>query len=443
MKKTLLIASLILIVIPKTTLAKERVSLGYIYNSSITHSQIVENTNNSVNVVAPTCFDLNSNGRLTINNLINKDFIEEMHSKNISVTPFLSNHWSKRRAKKALDNPKPLIKDIVEAVLEYNLDGINVDIENLPIEYRDKLTNFVELLRNELPRDKTLSVAVAANPEKLKSTWIATYDYEKLAQNSDYLILMAYDEHCQGGAPGAVASIDFVKKSIESILEEVSKDKVVLGIPLYGRFWKEGEDYGGEAIVIGCVENIIKKFRIVPNFDTKTMTPTLKFEIDEVYKNAYVNGRYLESGVYNVWYENENSIKAKLKLINEYNLLGAGLWALDNESKSFWNYYKEALNETEYESESEIRIRKRMDSYSRIIKLKDVQINITRLWKNDFIKSIQKKHIERFNEASKEKHKIVCALFEDFEKFKIVKVKKLLLKNYSKETIRLREKLCA
>lgn len=88
------------------------------------------------------------------------------------------------------------------------------------------------------------------------------------------------------------------------------------------------------------------------------MTPKLKVEIDEIRTNAFVNGRYLETGIYNIWYENENSIKAKLKLINKYNLLGAGLWALDNESKAFWEYYKDALNETEYESEDEIRIRK-------------------------------------------------------------------------------------
>ena len=424
MKKAMLIASLIIIAIPTSTLAKERLSIGYIYNSSITHSQIVENTKESVNVVSPTSFDLDSNGRLVVNSLMNKEFIAEMHEKNIKVTPFLSNHWERKKAKKALDKPEKLVEDIVNAVNEYDLDGINIDLENLTSGYRNKLTTFMELLREALPSDKTLSIAVAANPEKLETTWVAAYDYEKLAQCTDYLILMAYDEHCQGGSPGPVASIDFVEKSIKVVLENVSKDKLVLGIPLYGRFWKDGEEYGGEAIVIGCVENIIKKYRNVPEFDTQTMTPKLKVEIDEIRTNAFVNGRYLEAGVYDIWYENENSIKAKLKLINKYNLLGAGLWALDNESKAFWEYYKDALNETEYESEDEIRIRKRADAYAKIIKVKPIEIKINIPWKRTKLEVISTRDISNFKELAEKKYKIIEAI-EINESLKLVKDKKI------------------
>lgn len=443
MEKKLIMAVLMLIVMPATTFAGERISLGYIYNSSLTHSQIVENTKDSVNVVAPTCFDLKSNGRLSINSLITKDFVEEMHSKNISVTPFLSNHWARKSAKKALDNPELLASDIVLAIEEYNLDGVNVDIENITIDYKDKLTNFVKILREKMPSGKTLSVAVAANPENLESTWIATYDYENLAKYADYLMLMAYDEHCQGGAPGPVASIDFVEKSIQNILEKVSKDKVVLGIPLYGRFWKEGAETGGEAIVIGCVENIIKKFKIVPFFDETTMTPVLKVEIDDVFKNAFVNGRYLEAGTYNIWYENENSIKAKLKLINKYNLLGAGLWALDNENENFWNFYKDYLNETKYESENEIRIRKRKEAYKKIVKIKPIVIKYEMPCEKHGINAFKEETINEFKNLATKRYDILECFDEKFYKFSVVKVRKLLLKTYSEKHINLKQRICA
>lgn len=442
MKKAILIASLIVLAIPTTSLAKERLSIGYIYNSSITHSQIVENTKNSVNVVSPTCFELNSNGRLVVNSLMNEEFVKEMHEKNIQVTPFLSNHWGRKKAKKALDNPEKLVEDIVNAVNKYDLDGINIDIENLTSGYRNKLTEFMRLLREAFPSDKVLSIAVAANPEKLETTWVAVYDYEKLAEYSDYLILMAYDEHCQGGSPGPVASIEFVEKSIQVVLEKVSKDKLVLGIPLYGRFWKDGEEYGGEAIVIGCVENIIKKYKNVPEFDLKTMTPKLKVEIDEIHTNAFVNGRYLEAGLYNIWYENENSIKAKLKLINKYNLLGAGLWALDNESAAFWEYYKDALNESEYETEDEIRIRRRADSYAKIIKVKPIEIKVNISWKGIKIEGINVKKIRQFKELAKNKYKILEAN-EPKQCFNIVKEKKIKVKTFSKKYFAPKLKMCA
>lgn len=320
MKKIVRFLITMLILFSSSTMAKERINLGYMYGSSKAHTQIVENTNYSVNVVSPTCLDIDINGNLTINTIISKEFVEEMHEKGIKVTPFLSNHWGAKRAKKALDNPEKLIVQITKAVEEYDLDGINVDIENIPNTYKDKLTNFVKLLRENLQADKTLSIAVASNPNKLETTWVASYDYANLAKYVDYMILMAYDEHCQGGAEGPVASYDFVKQSIEVMLEDVSKDKILLGIPLYGRFWKEGAQSGGEAIVIGAVENLIKKYHLVPEYDTNSKTPKLTVTIDNM-KNAYVNGRYLEEGKYNIWYENESSIKEKLKLVNEYNLL--------------------------------------------------------------------------------------------------------------------------
>ena len=171
MKKLIVITGLMLITIPTSAMGADRLSLGYIYSSSISHSQIIENTKDSINVVSPTCFDLNLEGRLEINNLLDKEFIVEMHKKGIKVTPFLSNHWGQKRAQKMLDNPMPLINELVKVINEYDLDGVNVDIENIEVSYKDKLTNFVKLLRKSLGDEKTISVAVAANPKRLNSTW--------------------------------------------------------------------------------------------------------------------------------------------------------------------------------------------------------------------------------------------------------------------------------
>ncbi len=349
------------------SLAGERLSLGYIYSASKSHVEIVDATNGSISVVSPTCLNLSNNGRLKINDILDEEFVTEMHKRGIKVTPFLSNHWGRKRAQAALDNPEILVDELVEAINIYNFDGINVDLENLSASDKDKLTNFVKLLREKLPENKTLSVAVAANPNKLTTTWVAAYDYAELAKHADYLVLMAYDEHCYAGAEGPVAGIDFVKQSLKVVLEDVSKDKVLLGIPLYGRFWQEGEDVGGEAIVIGQVNRIIQKYNVVPTYHIDKGTPELVLTIDEGEMGPYVNGEYLEPGTYHIWYENEHSIKEKLSLINEYNILGAALWALDNEGSDFWKYYKNSLNEKEYNSEREIELRQEHEELAKII----------------------------------------------------------------------------
>ena len=212
-----------------TFASNDRVSMGYIYNSSKSHASIIDDTNGNINTVSPTCFDLTNNGHLEINSIFTPNYVEEMHARNVLVTPFLSNHWARKKAQAALK--------------------INVDLENLLVKDRDNLTNFIRILREKLPEGKILSIAVGANPNRLSNSWVAAYDYAGLAEYVDYLVLMAYDEHAAGGSEGPVASINFVEDSVKVMLESVSRDKIVLGMPLYGRFWKRNEDNGGEALL--------------------------------------------------------------------------------------------------------------------------------------------------------------------------------------------------
>ena len=358
MKKFGVSIFILILLFSTTTFARgDRVSLGYIYNSYKSHTEIMDDTKGNINTVSPTCFDLTSSGHLEINNIFDQEFVNEMHERGVLVTPFLSNHWGRKRAQNALSKPEVLASEVADAVEKYNLDGVNIDLENLTMNDRDKLTEFVRILREKLGDSKILSVAVAANPNKLNKTWVAVYDYAGLAEFADYLVLMAYDEHSAGGSAGPVASINFVKISIEVILEDVSRDKVVLGIPLYGRIWEEGKEYGGEAVIISQVEKIAKRYKAVGIFEEKTGTPTITIDVKNGDKKAYVNGKYLEEGRYTIWYENEMSISKKLKLMNEFGLRGAALWALDNEHEDFWNWYEKGFNTNEYESEQEAKER--------------------------------------------------------------------------------------
>lgn len=55
-----------------------------------------------------------------------------------------------------------------------------------------------------MPNNKTISIAVAANPYGWTTGWHGSYDYMKLSEYSDYLMLMAYDESYNGGSVGPV-----------------------------------------------------------------------------------------------------------------------------------------------------------------------------------------------------------------------------------------------
>ena len=118
------ISILIFIMLSSVVFADDRVSLGYIYNFSKSHKEIVNNTNGNINVVSPTCFDLTLDGHLEVSNIIDRAFVDEMHKKDIWVTPFLSNHWGRKRAEAALAKPEILANEVVEAILKYNLASV-------------------------------------------------------------------------------------------------------------------------------------------------------------------------------------------------------------------------------------------------------------------------------------------------------------------------------
>lgn len=98
----------------------------------------------------PSYFDLREDGSLKLNYL-SPFFIKSMHDKGIKVVPFLSNHWNRTAGINALKNIESLSTQIADYVEEYDLDGINVDIENVTHEQKDQYTQFVKLLREKIP----------------------------------------------------------------------------------------------------------------------------------------------------------------------------------------------------------------------------------------------------------------------------------------------------
>lgn len=328
--------------IPFQNQIKARFNMSYLYGS-YDYISLVERTNGALNEVSPSYFDLNEDGSLKLN-VVDTNLINTMHKKGMTVVPFLSNHWDKDKGRAALANKERLIAQIVDAVNKYNLDGAIVDLENLNEKDRDAYVNFVRILREKMPKGKTVAVAVAANPYGWTTGWHGSYDYGKLAKYADYVMIMAYDEHYEGGEAGPVASLEYVEASIKYALEYIDNEKLVLGIPFYGRYWKDGASKGGYGVTINKIENIISKYTSSITYDETKQSVKATVTIKEGELCPVINGRALNAGKYIFWYENEKSLTSKLKLIEKYDLKGSGSWSLGQESPSTWDYYKNVIN---------------------------------------------------------------------------------------------------
>ena len=341
----LILGSVLVVSIPFSYIANanKRYSMTYLsYGSYQTQLEYVALSKNSFSVISPSYFNLTSDGFLNMEE-ISQSYVDTMHEKNVKIVPFLSNHWDKQSGNAALDRVEALADEVADAVMKYQLDGVNVDIENVSHKYREKYTTLVRLLRQKLPKDKEVSVAVAANPYGWTAGWHGSYDYKSLGKYADHLLIMAYDEHFNGGEAGPVASISFVEQSIQYALKYVPKEKIVLGVPFFGRIWSEDGSVKGIGMTNRQIQSAIEKTGGTVTVDSHLKSVKAQITVTGSH-SITVNGNKLKPGNYTIWYDNSDTLKYKLSLVDKYGLKGAGSWSVGQETKDVWDYYSLWLN---------------------------------------------------------------------------------------------------
>lgn len=331
---------------PKAEAADYKFSMSYIYfGSSSAYTELVDTAQDSLDEVSPNYFTVGSDGTLLLTPAVRADFVAAMHSRGIAVVPYLSNSWDRAAGVAALENRTALAQALAGAVSQYGLDGVNIDLENLTPTERTAYVDFIRLLRADLPSGKKIAVAVAPNPYGFTSGWQGSYDDAGLAQYSDEVILMAYDEHYAGGDAGPVASYSFVKKSIQYALTLIPKEKLVLGLPFYGRIWSnDGSTIAGGGVSDVRIDQLVSQYGGTVTLDAASRSACAVITVKASDPKPTVNGVTLPAGSYTIWYDNEAALKEKLSLVQDYGLKGAGSWSLGQESDDTWNYYKLWLN---------------------------------------------------------------------------------------------------
>ena len=297
--------------------------------------QVIE----GVNVVSPTFFYIDSNGNLK--NKIGesgKKYIEWAHSNGYKVWPAIQNDEAGIKVTSTILNSytkrQELIENIVEACVEYQLDGINIDFENMYQADKDKFSRFIIELD---PRMKELGVVLSVDvtaPDG-SETWSLCFDRNVIGDVADYIIFMAYDQYgTSSNKSGTTAGYDWVNLSLNKFLktEEIESNKIILAIPLYTRLWTE--DSSGKVVKQSTVsmKNIDS---ILPSGVNKQWDDNLK-----QYYVEYQDGQYTKK----MWIEDEKSLKEKINLINSNNLGGVASWEKGMETDNFWTFLKENLD---------------------------------------------------------------------------------------------------
>ena len=313
------------------------------YSEYVTAPDRQGTTIEGINVVSPAFFYIDEEGSLQEN--IGKDgenYIDWAHNNGYKVWPMVSNAYAARESldvtsniMNSYENRKELIEDIVEKCEEYNLDGINIDFENMYAEDKDMYSRFIiELTPRLKEKGKVLSVDVTA-PDGA-DTWSMCFDRHVIGDVADYIIFMAYDQNGTSSTkPGTTAGYNWVNLNLVKFLqtEEIEEEKLILAVPLYTRVWttdSSGEIVGRSTVAMKDIETTI------PAGVEKTWDDDLKQNYVE-----YMDGNNKKQ----IWIEDIDSLKAKISLIKENNLAGVAAWEKDMETDEVWDMFKSELME--------------------------------------------------------------------------------------------------
>lgn len=287
-----------------------------------------------LDVIIPTWFSIrNGNGDMIDRG--NQNYIKKYNELGIKVWAYLDNSFDPNITHEALskeDTRKKIIDKTLELCRKYNMKGINIDFEHTKVEDRDNITAFVSEFREKAGDDFIITVDVT--PQISSDVTKEPYDRKALAEICDYVVVMAYDQHWgSSDEAGSVAQYKWVEGSINVLFRNVANRKMILGVPLYTRLWKESNGkVTSKTISMGEVANIIASKGLKPTWDKESQQNYVEYE---------------ENGsTYKIWIEDANSLEKKVSLVNKYNLAGVGSWRLGFETQNIWDVITKELDKT-------------------------------------------------------------------------------------------------
>jgi spore germination protein YaaH len=232
-----------------------------------------------------------------------------------------------------------LTRTLLEECRRYRYYGIQFDFENIAASDRDALTALLrETARVFAPQGFKLSIATVHKASEypgrgdyahwLHVNWRGAYDLAEIAKIVDFLSVMTYDQHTGHTPPGPVAGFPWVQEALDYSLKVIPKEKLSLGIPLYGRRWYAGMREKEAAMLIASVNapeavDLAAQMKVAPQWDAAERAPWFHFYRDGV--REYV------------FYNDARSVRERYELAKQHGLHSFSAWVLGAEDPEIWN----------------------------------------------------------------------------------------------------------
>ncbi|MGO4548491.1 S-layer homology domain-containing protein [Paenibacillus sp. 2TAB23] len=303
---------------------EETIKLGWQYGQTTKQYQSNVLASN-VNTLSPRWFFAKASGEIT--DVSDPSLAAWAKKYNKKIWPMVGNRSDQAATHKLLSSASlrsGLVTKLAGYAAKYELDGLNLDFENVAPQDRAALTAFVTELAKKL-KSMNVTLSMDVSPDR-GTDWTDAFDFAALGKQADYMVLMGYDEHWGAGSgAGPNASLGFDKEGIAKLIKAVPSSKVILALPFYNRDWdlrKDGSVESTAFITLNEQNAILSKYAIKPKWDEQS---------------GQYTATYLKAGVkHEIWVEDGRSLTAKYKLAAEAGLAGLAYWYIGGESPDIW-----------------------------------------------------------------------------------------------------------
>ncbi len=308
----------------------------------------LERYGDRINVIFPEWFFIDTSNNIKLQTRIDSAGLVNMRFKNIRIMPMLTNFNSSKKDSEGKPAPdfdgalihtilndtvkqKKFIQQVMDTLSYYNFQGINVDFEEIKEPTNKPLSRFQKNLYQAL-HEKNMVVTQDV------SAMNDDYDFEKLSEYNDYIILMAYDQYNNSTGAGPICDQKWVEDAVDQAALKMDSKKIILGLAGYGydwASWTNNEGMPEMEVRDRTYAEAIDQARIanaVIDFDNDN------FNLHYTYtEKAFDSLSPLKKHI--VWFSDAATIFNEMRFADEYGLAGTALWRLGSEDPRVWSFY--------------------------------------------------------------------------------------------------------
>ncbi|MFG6494503.1 LysM peptidoglycan-binding domain-containing protein [Fictibacillus sp. UD] len=312
---------------------------SYVTNMGEANQTEVRNVGSYLTYITPFSYSVTRTGGLT--SLQDEGIISAARVNRVAPLMGVSNiegdMFNSDLIKTILDSDslqETVLNNILNTMRAKGYRGVNFDFEYVYPENKEDYNNF---LRRAVAKYKPLgySVSSALAPkykEDQPGLLYEAHDYKAHGEIVDFVVVMTYEWGWSGGRAMAIAPLDEVKKVLDYTVTVIPREKIMMGVPTYGRDWTLPFVQGTQAKTLSPVAavNLAAKMNASIEFDEGDASPWFKYRDDQ--------GKEHE-----VWFEDARSMQAKYQTAIDYNLRGVSFWVLGIPFPQNWPVIRDSM----------------------------------------------------------------------------------------------------